>query len=254
MKKTLLLGSILAVFISVNAWANGETEYMESYHPDVKIYKKAYVKTNHPTDYEKRPQTGKQKQQPDIRPYVSLKAKFLKVSSSASLESNEENKVDIDDDVMGGSIAIGGSFKLPEGFVRGELEFSKNGKAKGEEGSRTSPLKYEIETQSVMANVYYDIETGTRVMPYIGGGMGFVRIKGTEKQVNLNKETSMKDTHFAWQIGGGASLKVTQNLALDFGYRYVDYEHFKKHNMDYNQKAELESSAHEVYAGLRFMF
>ena len=252
MKKTLLLGSILAVFISVNAWANGETEYMKS--SDGKIYKKVYVKKNNPTNYEYRTQGDKSKQQPDIRPYVSLKAKFLNLSSSASLESNEENGVDIDDDVMGGSIAIGGSFKLPEGFVRGELEFSKNGKAKGEAGSRIYPIKYEIETQSVMANVYYDIETGTSVMPYIGGGIGFVRIKGTEKYVNLNMKTSMKDTHFAWQIGGGASLKVTQNLALDFGYRYVDYEHFKKHNMDYNQEAELESSAHEVYAGLRFMF
>ena len=39
-KKTLLFGPILAVFISVNAWANGETEYMESF--DGKIYQNSF--------------------------------------------------------------------------------------------------------------------------------------------------------------------------------------------------------------------
>ncbi len=258
MKKALLT-SVLTACCIINAQAS-EADLTNGY-PVTHIYRQqVYVPNKTAPTYAKSAynslSVSPKKSENDIRPYISGKIKFLSISSAASLESDEDDKIDIDDDIMGGSIAVGASFKLPDGHIRGEIELSQNSDVKDTFGSKNSPISLKIETQSVMANAYYDIDTGTNIIPYIGAGIGFVRIKGTESVHigNTKYETSLKDTHFAWQLGGGTAVEMTRNILLDFGYRYIDYGHFKKYNMDYGEKVRLESSAHELYAGIRIMF
>ena len=59
---------------------------------------------------------------------------------------------------------------------------------------------------------------------------------------------SIDDNNFAWQIGAGVSYAMTDNVAVDAGYRYVDYGDFTK------EDTTIDTSAHELYVGARYSF
>lgn len=91
-----------------------------------------------------------------------------------------------------------------------------------------------IAPQTVFANGYFDIDTGTDFVPYIGGGVGAAFI-------NTN-------TNFAWNVGAGTAYKLTDNSALTLGYRFVDFGNFE----DRHVKGHLYG--HEIMAGFRYTF
>ena len=82
--------------------------------------------------------------------------------------------------------------------------------------------KAKMENNSVMLNAYYDIDTGTKLTPYVGAGIGMARLKGSIKGDDAN--ASKSKTTFAWQVGAGVSYAMTDNLALDAGYRYLRWK------------------------------
>ena len=188
----------------------------------------------------------------EISPYVSAKLRYADMSNE--FDFNPGDKFDTDDNVFGGSLAVGISAKTATGTIRAELEYNKNSDAE-----KTHDLlfdeeighgKFTVESQSYMANLYYDFDTNTPFMPYVGIGAGLAKVKG-----KLSGETetyilggSMSDTHFAWQAGVGVNYALNQNVSLDLGYRYVDYGDFTEDDV------KLDMNAHEVYLGLRYNF
>ncbi len=103
---------------------------------------------------------------------------------------------------------------------------------------------YNVENQShtLIANMYYDIPTNTRIQPFVGACFG----------VAYNDVTigPLSDDcfDFAWNIGGGFSVQANENVSVDVGYRYVDFgkSQFKGYDVD--------SDSHEIYAGFRCHF
>lgn len=71
------------------------------------------------------------------------------------------------------------------------------------DGSRTRQL-------SAMANAWVDLPVGGMVVPYVGGGLG---VSGFE----VDGDGKAK---FAWQLGAGAALNVTRNIAVTVDYRH----------------------------------
>ena len=164
---------------------------------------------------------------------------------------------DVDDKVMGGSLAVGTAFKTANGAIRTELEYNRNEDAEkthdmnfaslgGDDGS----AKLKIETQSVMLNGYYDFDTGTKLTPYVGAGIGYAKVKfyGKGEDSNYVYSLNVDDYNFAWQAGFGAGYALTDNVTFDAGYRYVDYGDFTEDSV------KVDTSAHELYAGLRYSF
>ncbi|MDR2199654.1 MAG: outer membrane beta-barrel protein [Deltaproteobacteria bacterium] len=91
-------------------------------------------------------------------------------------------------------------------------------------------VKSEIELQTILLNFWYDIPTGSKIIPYVGGGvgLGIIRVENaTNFDPNLTDfepiETynSKTKTNFAFDIGGGIAYAVTDNFTLDLGYRFV---------------------------------
>jgi outer membrane protein OmpA-like peptidoglycan-associated protein len=78
----------------------------------------------------------------------------------------------------------------------------------------------ELEPLSFMANAYYDIGTGTRWTPYIGGGIGAVYLNGKIEEAGTTL-TEMGRTAFGYQGIGGVAYKVNDALSLKGEYRYL---------------------------------
>lgn len=184
----------------------------------------------------------------ELNPYVGAKFRYVDMSSDVKLGDTFA----VDDNVMGGSIAIGTSFKTSKGSVRTELEYNKNQEAEKSHDMTVigSGVVFggnlEVETQSVMLNAYYDIDTGTELTPYVGAGIGFAKTEGTLSA--LGESESIDDNSFAWQVGAGVGYAVTENVTVDAGYRYVDYGDISDYDVD------IETTAHELYVGARYSF
>ncbi len=130
------------------------------------------------------------------------------------------------------------------GPLRLEAEFTATSQADYDEEEIGKDTQLSAQFQRIMANAYIDINASRYVRPYIGGGIGtaFYTVK--------NDDIDMKETgnNFAWNAGAGVGVKLTRNLTFDTGYRYVDMGTVELDNQD------MQFSAHEAYAGLRFLF
>jgi outer membrane autotransporter protein len=73
-----------------------------------------------------------------------------------------------------------------------------------------------------MLNGYCELSNLQNFKPYIMAGVGMAPNKaGLTKQVGSYAIGNQKN-NFAWQLGVGATYKVTKQSFFDIGYRYVD--------------------------------
>lgn len=116
------------------------------------------------------------------------------------------------------------------GEYRGKQLFvAQDSYCNGGGGCGTNEYTADLESWLGLANVYIDLVTWRGLTPYVGGGIGlaYVDVQGF-KDVNVpnnsvfygDKDTST--TNFAWALYAGVSYDVTDQLTLDFAYRYSD--------------------------------
>ena len=177
------------------------------------------------------------------------------------------------------SAAIGFDFsKVSKVNARAELEYTYKDKAtfapnissailngvevQGFEGF-PSILVNELRTQSLMLNGYYDFKNKSKFTPYLSAGVGVSRI---ENKVSINPEffgfseniTTDTNNNFTWTAGAGIAYKVTENVALDLAYRYVDAgetdvsQSFEGIGIKLKNTADLVS--HDYSLGVRYNF
>ena len=177
----------------------------------------------------------------EINPYVSAKMKYVDMSADYD---EPGYSLSADDNVLGGAVAFGAEHKTSVGTVRTEVEYNRNQDT--EKKLFSGLAKAEVESQSLMFNAYYDIDTNSKFTPYVGAGVGYAKIKGKLKSPVLSDD--MSDTNFAWQVGAGVGYELTENVTMDAGYRYADYGDFSEYD------SKLDVSAHEFYVGARYTF
>jgi opacity protein-like surface antigen len=81
---------------------------------------------------------------------------------------------------------------------------------------------------AVMANVWYDIDAGSKIVPYVGGGIGWNRARlevgGEVIDPGLLltdiERAEYSESGFAWQLGAGANYEVSPGIKVGLGYRY----------------------------------
>ena len=133
-------------------------------------------------------------------------SKVSKVNARAELEYTYKDKATFAPNISS-AIINGVEVQFPEGFP--------------------SFLVNELRTQSLMLNGYYDFKNKSKFTPYLSAGVGVSRI---ENKVSINPEafgdseniTTDTNNNFTWTAGAGIAYKVTENVALDLAYRYVD--------------------------------
>ncbi len=188
----------------------------------------------------------------DLEQYVSAKAVLNHTNNKFELlgESAKENK-----NVGGFRLAYGAAFPVGDNKIRTELEYGYNGKVKFSDSDtvygNTFTLSSETKSQSLMANVYFDFNTGTEFTPYVGAGIGYARLKNTLSDTEYS--ISKSSNNFAWNIGAGVSYAVNRDVDIDLSYRFADYGKVK-YNYGQELEGKVKQRGNEFNLGVRFNF
>jgi opacity protein-like surface antigen len=88
---------------------------------------------------------------------------------------------------------------------------------------------------TVLGNLYLDVPTGTMITPYVGGGIGYgwTSVDGAGDDGD----------GLAWAISAGASVDLSESIAMDVGYRFRDV-----------MVSGENPTEHQIMTGLRFKF
>ena len=183
----------------------------------------------------------------EYNPYVAARVARVEVKNDIKSSVFKDK---INDDQYGYRIAGGVMVPLCGGLaqsVRAEVEYGLLNKTHNHNNVKALQTNIGLQTQlqTVLANVYYDLDTGTAVTPYLGVGVGYARIE--EKAWEKTTEDNL-----AWNIGVGVSVNVTYNMDVEIGYRYTDYGKTKSKILDETVKRTYDSQ--EVLLGLRYTF
>ena len=176
---------------------------------------------------------------------------------------------------FGGRAAVGAETPIPYGTLRAEAEFGWNSDFTDDndfpfEITNLYTHNYETTTSiyDAMLNFYYDINTGTKFVPFVNAGIGYAHIKtsslstGEALGITINVEQDSIADNFAWNVGAGLAYNLSENIALDIAYRYTNYGTVKddaaKTIPNLGKKlyldGEFDISSHEVMIGARYKF
>jgi OOP family OmpA-OmpF porin len=72
-----------------------------------------------------------------------------------------------------------------------------------------------IKVLAGLANAYYDFDTGTKLRPFVGAGVGIGQVKLDGGAVDSD------DTGFAYQLQTGIAYPINDRLSAQVGYRYL---------------------------------
>ncbi len=156
-----------------------------------------------------------------------------------------------------------------EYMYRSESEFKNGPKSVRDlrDPSRTLSASqgFKVRAHSVMFNGYYDINTQTDFTPYIGAGLGLAYLDTDYKAsiasggAGTSVKSSDQSWNFAWSLGAGVAYHLSDVMALDLGYRYLDLGsgdagsiHVSGQPGNYSGSPSVDYTAHEIVLGLRF--
>jgi opacity protein-like surface antigen len=80
---------------------------------------------------------------------------------------------------------------------------------------------YRTDAQFLLANAFFDIETGTALTPYLGAGLGAARVTGVLEDLCgcVSGGTQVRLVPAA-QLGGGVRVAISDPVSFDIGYRF----------------------------------
>jgi OOP family OmpA-OmpF porin len=114
-----------------------------------------------------------------------------------------------------------------------------------------------VSTFALMANVWYDIDCGSRFKPYVGGGAGWARshfdaVRFTSSGNRTSGTTSVEASGFAWQLGAGVNYEVMPGVDLGLGYRFVvdPKLHLGGEGSPFDTRFSLDNQSHSVELSL----
>ena len=171
-----------------------------------------------------------------------------------SVTDSNKAKFILDDADENWSIGGGVGFYLMRGIrMDFTLDYRMNEDLFSQLDSGTVPTNQftgDLDSLVGLVNLYYDLDMGHRITPYVGVGIGFARhsIDGDD--------TNDSDTSFAWALMAGADIDLREQWKLDVGYRYLDmgdgsFADRKTPGRNF-EIDDLES--HEIRVGLRYSF
>ena len=159
--------------------------------------------------------------------------------SGASIMSGDES---LDDNRLMISGALGYRYK----HFRGEFEYVWRKHTNDETEFDVAKFK----TYSYMLNAYYDFMPNHWWSPYVNAGIGLTQLRYTNIDTTYpgglsnTSDGNYKPMNFTWSVGAGLSLKVTNRLNVDAGYRYFDMGSIR----------HADVTAQELYGGIRYVF
>ncbi|ACF12367.1 porin opacity type [Chlorobaculum parvum NCIB 8327] len=159
---------------------------------------------------------------------------YISISAGLGIPENAETQYSGEDEMDNG-IALNGALGYDFGDARLEAAV----------GYQKHDFKYgddDLSLLTVMANAYYDIDTGSDITPYLMAGAGWAHI---------GMPSDESDDVFAWQVGAGLGFKIADCTTLDLGYRYLRPNKFETNERNIG---DVKWAVHNIMLGLRFNF
>jgi opacity protein-like surface antigen len=133
----------------------------------------------------------------------------------------------------------------------------------GPSNSASGFIDANTSTFSIMANAWYDIDIGSKVRPYVGGGVGWARSHADAAFVETSnfggpvspfvlRNRERESSGFAWQLGLGFNYEVMPDVDLGIGYRYMNAPSFGEIFFVGKGSRKLDNENHEVSVSLTF--
>ena len=117
--------------------------------------------------------------------------------------------------------------------------------------------KGEISLFSALLNGYVDFDFDLAVVPYLGVGIGYGRMKLRGQNSGADLKIRDKDSVFVWNVMLGATLPFSDTVDFTAEYRYLatDDPDFKSTStISGNSRYDSEYDAHELVFGMRVKF
>jgi len=107
---------------------------------------------------------------------------------------------------------------------------------------------YSQETDTAMAQMYYDVPFKSTIRPFANFGIGRHRTSIKEEKTLTNNGFKEKRKGWMWNAGAGVTWNITNAVNVDLGYRYLDIGKLK------TQNGTIKTQHHFVYIGWRYVF
>ena len=131
----------------------------------------------------------------------------------------------------------------------------------GSEGFADGPISGNSSNFAILANVWYDIDMGWKVVPYIGGGAGWAKSRVDAVAAITTSDlftptstwdnTEQENNGFAYQLGAGFNYPVAPGIDLGLGYRFFRGPSFDPLFVGKNELAvPFDNNNHVVAANL----
>jgi len=227
-----------------------------------------------------------------INPYVSGKVSMAEGQLTEKILHNyqavgqdqiaDADSQELSDRTFGtvrGYLAFGLEAPQPvlHGALRFEMELGFGGSEDFQVPTRdfpNDPAHLKVKATTLFFNGYYDFHATEKIKPYFGAGLGLARLSfdmnwsvsepddGVDRFF-INKSESFNN--FAYHLGAGVAYNLTENIALDLGYRYTDYGKVSMSSLNMVDAGgqifigsinDMKVSLHqnEVMLGLRYTF
>jgi opacity protein-like surface antigen len=158
---------------------------------------------------------------------------------------------------LGGAIAAGFYLnrldaRLP---LRLEVEYASRGDVRASwdrsTAGGTRDFKALFNVQTLQGNLYWDIDTGMAIKPFIGGGLGASFIYADYKPEN-GRGYSDTTTGLAWNAGAGIAYDLNESVTVDLAYRFAGFGNAEASTG--NTTTRNYMTANEFLLGLRLNF
>jgi OOP family OmpA-OmpF porin len=111
-----------------------------------------------------------------------------------------------------------------------------------------------MDATSVMGNALYDFQTSGPFTPYVGAGLGAVRVQPNNLVVpGFSATIDDGETVPAWQAIAGVAYDLNPNWKLDLGYRYLETADAGFTDSQ-GRGVDGEYRDHSLLLGLRYAF
>ena len=116
-----------------------------------------------------------------------------------------------------------------------------------------------ISSIDVAASVYYDIDTGSEIAPYIGvgGGVSQVTVKAEQtvsQAPGVPREIDDSLLAVSFQAAAGIGYAVTEDLTVALGYRLIATLEGNLNKYDTTKQKTAMTLNHNIELGLRYSF
>lgn len=174
---------------------------------------------------------------------IPSKIKIVEVDDSSEI-INQETRFGFN-----GSLSLG--YRMDNGF-RTEAEAAYQTAPFKQAAGRSE--KTSLNSYKLMANVLYDLDLGSSFVPYAGLGLGMAKtsLEGSDGGEFAGLTGKAK---FAYQAIVGASLPLTEKLAISMDYRYFTQPSLKLNDIvNGNIPSKFKMDNHLISVGIAANF